>query len=479
MDIYGHSCYKKGADCLMLWILCRTFAGMTTIGTLLIFAAAIVLMVVAIARWKVHPFLAIMGTAILLAVLLGVPYTDIPDVIGKGFGGVFSGIALVIILGTLIGSVLEHTDGAVALARAVERVVGKRHPRLAMMLIGWIVSIPVFCDSGFVLVSPIGKSLAHRSGTSPVPLMLALAAGLFASHVFIPPTPGPVAAAGMVGLENNLLLVIGMGIVISLLSLIPAYFFAGYIGGHAKARPYDASSDAIIIEDEHRCSATLAFLPIVLPIVLIALGSVAALMNMPTDVAAIFTFLGKPSIALIIALLSCLPLLMQQKMTGQFYDITQSSLKTAGPIIFITAAGGVLGAVVVASGFVDIIKESGNSLKVLGVVFPFLIAAILKSAQGSSTVAITTTASMMGMFSDSGSMMNALGFTTPLAATLVVMAIGAGAMTVSHANDSYFWVVTGFGGIKAGDGYRTMTLMTLIMGITAIALIALAAALLL
>ena len=477
MDIYGHSCYKKGADCLMLWILCRTFAGMTTIGTLLIFAAAIVLMVVAIARWKVHPFLAIMGTAILLAVLLGVPYADIPDVIGKGFGGVFSGIALVIILGTLIGSVLEHTDGAVALARAVERVVGKRHPRLAMMLIGWIVSIPVFCDSGFVLVSPIGKSLAHRSGTSPVPLMLALAAGLFASHVFIPPTPGPVAAAGMVGLENNLLLVIGMGIVISLLSLIPAYFFAGHIGKRVQAA--EPTSDVLATEDEHHCSATLAFLPIVLPIVLIALGSVAALVNMPTDVAAVFTFLGKPSIALIIALLSCLPLLMQQKMTGQFYDITQSSLKTAGPIIFITAAGGVLGAVVVASGFVDIIKESGDSLKVLGVVFPFLIAAILKSAQGSSTVAITTTASMMGMFSDSGSMMNALGFTTPLAATLVVMAIGAGAMTVSHANDSYFWVVTGFGGIKAGDGYRTMTLMTLIMGITAIALIALAAALLL
>ena len=461
----------------MLWILCRTFAGMTTIGTLLIFAAAIVLMVVAIARWKVHPFLAIMGTAIMLAVLLGVPYADIPDVIGKGFGGVFSGIALVIILGTLIGSVLEHTDGAVALARAVERVVGKRHPRLAMMLIGWIVSIPVFCDSGFVLVSPIGKSLAHRSNTSPVPLMLALAAGLFASHVFIPPTPGPVAAAGMVGLENNLLLVIGMGIVISLLSLIPAYFFAGHIGKRVQAA--EPTSDVLATEDEHRCSATLAFLPIVLPIVLMALGSVAALMNIPTDVAAVFTFLGKPSIALIIALLSCLPLLMQQKMTGQFYDITQSSLKTAGPIIFITAAGGVLGAVVVASGFVDIIKESGDSLKVLGVVFPFLIAAILKSAQGSSTVAITTTASMMGMFSDSSSMMNALGFTTPLAATLVVMAIGAGAMTVSHANDSYFWVVSGFGGIKAGDGYRTMTLMTLIMGITAIALIALAAALLL
>ena len=445
---------------------------MTTMSTLLIFAAAIILMVVAIARWKVHPFLAILGAALLLAVLLGIPFADIPDVIGKGFGGVSSGIALVIIFGTLIGSVLERTGGAVVLARAVERVVGKRHPRLAMMLIGWIVSIPVFCDSGFVLVSPIGKSLAKRSGNSPVPLMLALAAGLFASHVFIPPTPGPVAAAGMVGLENNLLLVIALGSVISLLTLIPAYFFAGSAG--KRIEPAETPNEVLTAEDERPCNATLAFLPIFLPIVLMALGSVAALTQLPSGIATALTFLGKPAIALMIALLSCLPLLMKRKMTGQFYDITQSSLKTAGPIIFITAAGGVLGAVVVASGFVDIIKESGEALKALGVVFPFLIAAILKSAQGSSTVAITTTASMMGMFSDSGSMMNALGFTSPLAAALVVMAIGAGAMTVSHANDSYFWVVTGFGGIKARDGYRTMTLMTLLMGLTAISLITLA-----
>lgn len=454
---------------------------MTTIGTLLIFAAAIILMVVAIARWKVHPFLAILGTAILLAALLGVPFADIPDVIGKGFGGVSSGIALVIIFGTLIGSVLERTGGAVALARAVERVVGKRHPRLAMMLIGWIVSIPVFCDSGFVLVSPIGKSLARRSGISPVPLMLALAAGLFASHVFIPPTPGPVAAAGMTGLENNLLLVIGLGIVVSLLSLIPAYFFTGRFGKE-NSEPSELSENSKNSKNSEpsvSCNATLAFLPIVLPIVLMALGSVAALATLPAGVAATLNFLGKPVIALMIALLSCLPLLMQTKMTSKFYDITQSSLKTAGPIIFITAAGGVLGAVVVASGFVDIIKESGDALKALGVVFPFIIAAILKSAQGSSTVAITTTASMMGMFNDSGSMMSALGFTSPLAAALVVMAIGAGAMTVSHANDSYFWVVTGFGGITARDGYRTMTLMTLIMGLSAILLIALAAAILL
>ena len=450
---------------------------MTAIGTLLLFGAAIALMIVAIARFKIHPFLSILGTALLLAILLGIPLVKIPDVLGKGFSSIFTGIGLVIIFGTLIGSILECTGGAVALARAVERVVGKRHPRLAMMLIGWIVSIPVFCDSGFVLVSPIGKSLARRSGASPAALMLALAAGLFASHVFIPPTPGPVAAAGMMGLEDNLLLVIGLGVVISLLSLIPAYFFAGWVGKRITST--EPLNEALGTEEETRCNAAMSFLPIVVPIVLMTLGSVASLVSLPPTLSDAFTFLGKPTIALMIALLCCIPLLVKQKMTGKFYDITQKSLMTAGPIIFITAAGSVLGNVIVESGFIDIIKDFGDSLKTLGVLFPFIIAAILKSAQGSSTVAITTTASMMGMFSDSGSMMSALGFTSPLAAALVVMAIGAGAMTVSHANDSYFWVVTGFGGIKARDGYRSMTLMTLIMGFTAIALIALAAAILL
>lgn len=447
---------------------------MTAIGTILLFGAAIALMIVAIARFKIHPFLSILGTALLLAILLGIPLVKIPDVLGKGFSSIFTGIGLVIIFGTLIGNILERTGGAVALARAVERVVGKRHPQLAMMLIGWIVSIPVFCDSGFVLVSPIGKSLAKRSGASPAALMLALAAGLFASHVFIPPTPGPIAAAGMMGLENNLLLIIGLGAVISLLSLVPTYFFAGWIGKRiTTTEPLNGITDS---EEETRCNATMSFLPIVVPIVLMALGSVASLVNLPPTLSDAFTFLGKPTIALMIALLCCIPLLMKQKMTGKFYDITQKALMTAGPIIFITAAGSVLGNVIVESGFIDIIKDFGDSLKTLGMLFPFIIATILKSAQGSSTVAITTTASMMGMFSDSGSMMSALGFTSPLAAALVVMAIGAGAMTVSHANDSYFWVVTGFGGIKARDGYRSMTLMTLIMGLTAIALIALAAA---
>ena len=448
---------------------------MTAIVTLLIFAVAIAVMVVATARLKVHPFLAILGVSLLLALVLGVPLADIPNVLGKGFASVCGGIGLVIIFGTLIGSVLERTGGAVAMAHGIERLVGRRHPRLAMMLIGWVVSIPVFCDSGFVLVSPISRSLARRTGQSPVALALALAAGLFASHVFIPPTPGPVAAAGIMGLENELLLVIALGAVFSLWCLVPAYFFAGRIARRVQPVEVEATQDSSQ-EDGNRVGAGWAFLPILVPVVLMALGSVVSLLKLEGAGAALITFLGKPTIALIIALLCSIPLLVKRRMMGQFSDITQKSLMTAGPIIFITAAGSVLGQVIVASGFVEVVKELCGSLSVLGVVFPFLVAAILKSAQGSSTVAITTTASIMGMFSDAGSMMSALGFTTPLSAALVVMAIGAGAMTVSHANDSYFWVVMGFGGINARDGYRTMTLMTLIMGLTAITLIALTAA---
>ena len=148
-----------------------------------------------------------------------------------------------------------------------------------------------------------------------------------------------------------------------------------------------------------------------------------------------------------------------------FYAITDETLKTVGPILFITAAGAVLGRVITETGFVEFMKQNAAFLASVGIFFPFLISAILKTAQGSSTVAITTTAGILGMFSDSASMMTVLGLTTPTAALLTVMAIGAGAMTVSHANDSYFWVVTNFTGLDPQDGYRTQTMMTLVVGV--------------
>lgn len=442
---------------------------LTGTALIVVFVLAIVLLILLVSKWNVHPFLAIMGIALVLAIGIGIPLETIPTTIGKGFSSIFTSIGIVIILGTIIGLILEKTGAAIRLADAIIRVIGEKHPQLAVMLIGWIISVPVFCDSGFVIVNPIRKWLARKTKFSSVTLTVALSAGLYVAHVFIPPTPGPIATAGLVGLENNLLLVIGMGVAVSIVPLIAAYFFATYIGRKVK------STDELDVEsisqayNQHNLPSTFAsVLPILLPIILMAGGSVASLVKMEGYVGTLLVFLGKPIIALAMGLVCALPLLWRQKMGKDLYNITQDSLKTAGPIIFITAAGSVLGQIIVEAGFVGYIKENASSLSSIGLFFPFVIAAILKSSQGSSTVAMTTTAGIMGLYFSDASLMTALGMTTPLDAAMVVMAIGAGAMTVSHANDSYFWVVTNFGGLTPQNGYKTQTALTFILGVTSI-----------
>lgn len=446
---------------------------MTGIPLIITFIAAISLMIIAISKWKIHPFISIIGVSLLLAIVVGLPLETIPTTIGKGFANIFSSIALVIIFGMLIGLILEKTGAAIKLADAVLKIVGPRHPQLAIMIIGWIVSIPVFCDSGFVIVNPIKKSLAQKAHVSPVSMTVALSAGLFASHVFIPPTPGPVAAAGMIGLENNLLLVIGIGALISIPALTAAFIYSKHVEKIVKScegeNDINAEEYEKIIASFGKLPGTfLSLLPILVPVVLMGMGSVTSVVQMSAGLQSTFCFLGKPVIALIAGFIFAIILLIRCGKLDQLYDITQDSLKTAGPIIFITAAGSVLGTVIVEAGFVQYIQQNATALASVGVFFPFLIAAILKSSQGSSTVAITTTAGIMGMFSDAGSMMSALGMTTPVSAALVVMAIGAGSMTVSHANDSFFWVVTNFSGLTPLDGYKTQTMMSLIMGVSSV-----------
>ena len=436
---------------------------------IIVFTLAIVLLIVSISKWGVHPFLAIMGIALALAVAIGIPLDTIPATIGKGFSSIFASIGIVIILGTIIGLILEKTGAAIRLADAIVRIIGEKHPQLAIMLIGWLISVPVFCDSGFVIVNPIRKWLARKTNFPSVTLTVALAAGLYVAHVFVPPTPGPIATAGLVGLESNLLLVIGLGVAISIPPLVAAYFFATFIGKKIK------SADELNVEsisqayNEHNLPGTAASVtPILLPIILMAGGSIASFAKMEGFAGELLIFLGKPIIALAAGLVSALPLLWKSKMGKELYNITQESLKTAGPIIFITAAGSVLGQVIVEAGFVQYIQQNAASLSSIGLFFPFVVAAIIKTSQGSSTVAMTTTAGIMGLYFSDASLMSALGMTTPIDAALVVMAIGAGAMTVSHANDSYFWVVTNFGGLTPQNGYRTQTPVTLIMGITSI-----------
>ena len=462
---------------------------MTGIPLILTFVVAIAVMIVAISKFKVHPFIAIMGISLVLALVVGIPLIDIAatdttparqgiaTIIGAGFSGTFAGIGIVIILGALVGTLLERTGAAIKLADMVVKLVGKKHPELAIMIMGWIVSIPVFCDSGFVILDPIRKALRRRTQTSSVAMTVALSAGLYASHVLIPPTPGPIAAAGSLGLADNLLLVMAMGAVISVPALIAAYFYALYIG--KKVRSSEDEEDGLISQTYEELvkdyknlpNGFMALAPILSPVLLMAVSSVVVALKMKGSYITVLRFLGNPMIALTVGLLFGVYLLFKSGKMSEFNALCNDTLKVVGPILFVTAAGGVLGKVIASAGFVEYMKANASSIATIGIFFPFIIAAILKTAQGSSTVAITTTAGILGSFAATDSMMNVLGLNTPMLAVLAVMAIGAGSMTVSHANDSYFWVVTNFGGMKTEDGYATQTGVTLVMGIAAMAAI--------
>ena len=450
---------------------------MSGIALIVCFVIAIILMIVMISKLKVHPFLALMSISLVLAVVAGIDLSKIPAMIGVGFSGTFKSIGIVIIFGTIIGTVLEKTGAALKLADMVVKLVGQRRPELAMLIMGWVVGIPVFCDSGFVVLNSIREALYKKISASPVAMSVALSGGLYASHVFIPPTPGPIAAAGTLGLGGNLLLVIIMGTVVSVPVLIAVYFFSKSIAKSVTIS--DKEADATITASYEELlkkfgtlpSGFLSLAPIIMPIIFMAVGSVIdvlakqGMLDKAALLPKIFLFLGNPIIALAIGVIFCVFLLAETKKMREFDHITNESLKIAGPILFITAAGGVLGNVITEAGFVNFIKENASTIKAIGIFFPFIISAVLKTAQGSSTVAIITTASIMGAFSADNSLMHTLGFTSEISAALCVMAIASGAMCVSHANDSYFWVVTNFSKMTADQGYRTQTAMTFIMGV--------------
>lgn len=443
---------------------------MTGITLIISFIIAIVVMILMIARFKVHPFLALMSISLTLALIAGISLNKIPTMIGTGFSSTFKSIGIVIIFGALIGMILEKTGAALKLADMVVKMVGQKRPEFAMLIMGWIVGIPVFCDSGFVVLNPIREAIQKKISANPVGTAVALSAGLYAAHVFIPPTPGPIAVAGGVGLEHNLLLVIIMGIVVSLPVLVASYFFAKYVSKHVRIQ--DSSDDAIIVESYDKLlkqygslpSGLLSLIPIFLPIILMALGSIVKISGVTSNFTDIILFLGNPIIALAIGVVFAVILIFQCGKIDIFESLTNETLKLVGPILFITAAGGVLGKVIVEAGFVEYIKENAYVISSAGIFFPFLISAILKTAQGSSTVAMITTAAIMGMFNANDSLMNALGLTTEVAASLTVMAIASGAMCVSHANDSYYWVVTNFSKMTPQQGYKTQTALTFIMG---------------
>lgn len=446
---------------------------MTGIPLIIVFILTIVLMIFMISKLNIHPFLSILSVSLVFGLIAGIPLVDqtaedgtvikgIANIIGEGFSGTFTSIGIVIILGTIIGALLEETGAALKLADMVVNLVGEKRPELAMLIMGWVVSIPVFCDSGFVILNPIRKALTKRTSASSVAMTMCLSAGLYAAHVFIPPTPGPIAAANTIGVGSDLLLVMGLGLIVSIPALAGAYFYSKKQSSNIEELVEDdnlKTYEEIKAEYGTLPGGFLSLAPIIIPVILMALSNIFKIMKAEGFINDLFLFLGTPIIALAVGLIFGIILLNSRGKIDHLYEIINESLKVAGPILFVTAAGGVLGKVIASSGIVGFITDNATVFQSIGIFFPFIIAAILKTAQGSSTVAITTSAGIIAP------LLPVLGLDSTVSSALVVMAIGAGAMTVSHANDSYFWVVTKFGNLRAEDGYKTQTMVTLIEGI--------------
>lgn len=430
--------------------------------TVIYLLVSVVFIVVLTARLKVHPFIALLLASILYGLAAGMPLPQIIASVNEGFGGTLGKIGLIIVLGVIIGAFLENTGGAYALAEKVLKLIGKKRVPATMGIIGYFVSIPVFADSGFILLSPLNKSLAKKAGISLAGSAIALSLGLTVTHTLVPPTPGPIAAAGILDADLGLVMLISLPV--SVVALLATLFFATRYA----ARTYiDPNPEVTASEIESRLKnapgALKSTLPVLVPICLIVLRSISQTFEsrLPAGVFGIIDFLGEPFIALLTGL--GLALLLPKKLSKEMFSTTGwvgKALKDASSIILITGAGGIFGQVLQNSDITGILGDALADAH-LSIWLPFLLAAAIKSAQGSSTVAIITTASIMMP------MMGSLGFESEFQKALVVLSIGAGSSVVSHANDSFFWVVTQLSGMEVKTGYRLHSLGTLILGISA------------
>lgn len=420
---------------------------------------SVILIIILTGRFKVNAFLVLIGVAFGYGLVIGMPALDVVKGVKNGFGGTLTSIGIVIVAGTIMGTILEKTGAALSMTDAILKLVGKKRAPLAMNIAGYVVSIPVFCDSGYVILNPLNKALAKESGTSMTVMAVALATGLYATHTMVPPTPGPIAAAGALSAD------LGKVIFLGLIAAIPASL-GGLLWATKVAKKYNIEPDVhesysdIVKKFGKLPNTFLSFLPIVLPIILILLKSVAEFPSKPFgggNLQQFLSFIGDPVTALILGVLFSLLLVKQGGMKDALDGWMGQGIKDSAIILVITAAGGSFGQIIKGSPIVDFIKTNMSGLN-LGIFLPFIIAAALKTAQGSSTVAIVTTSSILAP------MMATLG----LDPALTVIAIGAGSMVVSHANDSYFWVVSQFSNMPVTTAYKTYTSATAVEGIVAI-----------
>jgi GntP family gluconate:H+ symporter len=433
--------------------------------TLLIIGIALALILIAIIKFDIHPFLALFVGAIIYGLMMGMSPDLIVKSISDGFGGVLGSVGLLILLGVILGTFLEKTGGAMVIAEKVLKWVGEKSVNLSLMLSGWILSIPVFGDSTIIMLNPIAKSLSSKSGISYAATIVAVSLGAMASHSLVPPTPGPIATAGILGADLGQ--VIFYGGLVSLLTLIPLYIFVQKWVTKIPLKPVLVATDNEI-KKEDRPKFISSLVPILVPLTLIIIASIANYPTKPLGESGLIKaiqFLGTPVIALLIgAILSfTLPKKFDRKLLSASGWVGEAIL-LAAPVILITGAGAVFGKMLQNSGVGDLVTSTMSDAN-WGIFLPFLIAFGLKTAQGSTTVAMITTASIIAPI------LGPLGLDSETMKVFTTIAIGAGALGISHANDSGFWVVTQLSGMSTKQGNLSHSIGTMIAGVTAITLV--------
>lgn len=404
----------------------------------------IVILVFMILRTKIHTFLALILACVLIGVVGGVPYNDIVSSITGGFGGTLGSIGIIIGFGVMMGAIFERTGSAKTMAKTFLKILGRGKEDIALAITGFIVSIPIFCDSGFVILAPLAKELSRITKRSIVTLGLTLACGLVITHTLVPPTPGPVGVAGIFNVSVGSFML--WGIIISIPMAIAGVIYARIVGKKIYQIPggegeeewirpkQDAVQDAEIklFEGEKLPGAFESFMPIILPILLILMNNVLKLLAVEGPVAEFLIFLGQPIVAVAAGLLVSIFALSRTMDRRETLQTMEEGIKDAGIIILVTGGGGALGRVMADTGLGTYIAGQMAQTAIPAILLPFMIATLMRFIQGSGTVAMITSASI----------------TAPILSTMAVNPIFAalaaciGSLFFSYFNDSFFHVVT-------------------------------------
>lgn len=432
--------------------------------TIIALIVGLAVLIIGTVKFKIHPFFSLLMASFAFGLLSGMGMENVLSAFTEGMGGTIAGIGVVIAIGTVTGSLLEKSGAVETMAQSILKITGEKHASLGLAITGYFVSIPVFCDAAIVLLAPIAKRISKDTKISIVAIGVSLTMGLHATHMFVPPTPGPLSVAGVLGADLGY--VIGFGALVSIPVMLAAHFLADKMGKKYYFLPDDIED---IDEEVHDLpSPFMSFAPIVMPIVLMLIKTFSDMtiaQGGETSLVKVINFFGTPMIALliglIIALIGYFKIHPEDKDVYTFDGEFGESLKTAGQIVLIVGAGGAFGGVLKASPLQDILINFFSGIDI-GLLAPFIIGAIFRTSIGSGTVAMVTAASMLAP------LLEVLGMATPMGRVLAMLACASGGAMLFHANDDFFWVASSTLGISTETAYKTFTVASVAQSLVGI-----------